>query len=726
MRSATVKPKGASLLVMGGVQLALVTLLAASGTALAGIRDGRIAVDHQPDAVELRSGRLIVRVTHLPWRLEVRDAVRAGGGVAEYPPERNASGASIGPLGVQAGAPGARLPLRWHRVTSVLGMTAERGTVRFRAGTDDPGGRELDIEVRFPSPTAVNVRVTPRPADDVRAIADGFVTDRDEAFFGLGARFGPLDVRGSDIRVMVQPRPDTVDPRGTHLPIPFLLSSRAYGLVVLGNEEAVFHLNTVRPDAVIVKALARQLDFTILVGDTPLDVAADHARSTGPPALPPPWAFGVWKTVIGGEARVLEEVARLRHHEIPVNVLWSYDMRDEATNLGWSPWVHRSIAPGEYSNVADLVRRLQKKGYRVLGYLSPEFRVDAPLFDQGRLAGYFVRDRTGEPRLIEGMQGTPAALVDFTRPEAERWWRILLGRVLGELGFDGAMLDGGDAAPEDGVYASGTTGAPARNAYPLFYARSSHAAMVAAKPDSTAFMRAGFAGSRAVTPIAWPADQSFSWDERTGLPAAIRATLNGSISGLAVWAPDIGGYYGCRDPLGGDEELWIRWIQLGALQPIMRDHLGDKCAEATGLSSSAAIRGAFRRFAELHQHLAPHLYRLARESAESGRPLMRPVALVAPDDARARHDEFTYLLGDDVLVAPVVVPGATRRLVFFPSGEWIDWWDGRRYRGPDRVFVPAPRDRVPLFVRSGALVGPAREVGRLLPSLDLVRPGRGG
>lgn len=722
------KHRQVSPLIAGGVQLVLAALLAAGGTALAGSRGGSIVVDHQPDGVELRSGRLIVRVNHVPWRLEVRDTVRATGGLAEYPAERNAAGASVGSLGVHVSSPGERRPIRWQRVTSVLGMTVDIDTVRFRAGTDDPDGRELDIEVRFPSPRAVNLRVTPRPADDVQAIADGFVTERNEALFGLGARFGPLDARGSDIRVMVQPRPDTLDPRGTHLPVPFLLSSRAYGLVVLGTEEAVFHLNTVRPDAVIVKALARQLHFTVLVGDSPLDVAADHARLTGPPALPPPWAFGVWKTVIGGEARVLEEVKRLRRDAIPVSVLWSYDMRDEATNLGWSPWVHRSIAAGEYPDVADLVRRLQKKGYRVLGYLSPEFRVDAPLFGKGRLEGYFVRNRIGEPHLIDGMQGAPAALLDFTRPDAVRWWRTLLGRVLGELGFDGAMLDGGDAAPEDGAYASGITGAPARNTYPLLYARSSRAAMLDAKPDSTAFMRAGFAGSHAVTPIAWPADQSFSWDERTGLPAAVRATLNGSISGFAVWAPDIGGYYGCRDSLGFDEELWIRWVQVGALQPIMRDHLGDKCAEATGLSSSAATLGAFRRFAELHRRLAPHLYRLARESAETGRPVMRPVALVAAGDTRARHDEFTYLLGDDILVAPVVVPGATRRLVFLPPGEWVDWWDGLRYRGPDQVTVPAPRERIPLFVRPGpgTPIGSAREVGRHPRWFDLGHPRRGG
>lgn len=145
-------------------------------------------------------------------------------------------------------------------------------------------------------------------------------------------------------------------------------------------------------------------------------------------------------------------------------------------------------------------------------------------------------------------------------------------------------------------------------------------------------------------------------------------------------------------------------MQLGALHPIMRDHLGDKCNGAIDLWSTPATLAAFRRYATLHQSLVPYLYRLALEAATAGRPVMRPVALVSPDDPRASRDEFTYLLGEDLLVAPVVEAGARHRQLYMPEGEWIDWWEGRPYRGPDLVTVAAPLDRIPLFRRAGAVL----------------------
>src|SRR5262249_4549601 len=181
--------------------------------------------------------------------------------------------------------------------------------------------------------------------------------------------------------------------------------------------------------------------------------------------------------------------------------------------------------------------------------------------------------------------------------------------ILTDLGFDGWMQDGGDDAPVDGVYASGTAGPAARNNYPVAYARATRTAAIAARPDYVSFMRTGFAGSQRYTRVAWPCDNVFSWSPRDGMPAALRASLSGSLSGFPFWAPDIGGYFGCGRGGAADEELWIRWAQLGALHPIMRDHLGDKCATAVNVWSTPETLDVFRRYAELHQRLVPYIYR---------------------------------------------------------------------------------------------------------------------
>ncbi len=656
-----------------------------------------------PASVELRSG-LLVAVLHLePWHLELRDRSTNRLLAREYPAEpRGEHSRPVGALGFVVRDSTRGTKPRWYRIASVLHLTAERDHVRVLAASDDPSGSQIEIGIRFPSPTSMTLDIAPRPSRGVLEVAEGFQSQPGEHYFGLGARFGPLDARGSEVRVRVQGELDTIRPAGNHLPVPFFASSRAYGVAVHGTEESVFQLNTVRPDAVIFKVIGPRLSFTVLTGPTPLDVVSQHAKTIGPPALPPLWAFGVWKTVIGGEERVLAEAERLQRERIPVTVLWSYDMLDERRQLGWRPWVYRRVRPGAYPDLPGLIGRLRARGYRVLGYVSPEFRTDSPLFSVGAGHGFYIRDRSGRPYVKRGMQGHPVALLDFTNPQAVHWWHWLMASVLTELGLDGWMQDGGDDAPGDGVYFSGVRGTAARNSYPVAYAFATHTAATRVRPEFVSFMRAGFAGSQRYTPLTWPCDNGFSWSRRDGLPAALRAALSGSISGFPFWAPDIGGYYGCGEGGSADEELWIRWVELGALHPVMRDHLGSKCETAIDLWSTPATVASFRRYAILHQRLVPYIHRLAVEAVQSGRPLMRSVALVSPDDPRAYHDEFTYLLGDDLLVAPVVEPGPKHRQVFLPEGDWIDWWQGGRYRGPAIVTVAAPLDRIPLFVRAGA------------------------
>ena len=648
----------------------------------------------------LATSALRVRIEPSPWRLSVL-TLEGRGIAAEVPPEPGASGMRVGSLGfLLSGRQGPR----WWRVGRILTVGRDGNRFHFRTATDDPEGRILEIALTFPSAHSVALEVRPHPAARVLEVAEGLASPADEEFFGLGARYTSTSARGMEVVSRVHPRMDALDASGNHLPVAFFLSSYGYGVLVDSPQTSVFQLNTVRPDAAIVKVWAPELRLVLLHGPEPLAVLREHAALVGRPSLPPMWAFGVWKTALGGETGLWREVASLRREGIPVSALWSYDMLDEVRNLGWRRWIYAPGSPGAYGDLRTLADSLRGLGFRLLGYLSPEVRTASPLFSSGSRRGYFVRNRNGDPYLLTGMQGDPVALVDFTNPAAVTWWQGLVRSILTDLGFDGWMQDGGDGAPEDGIYASPPVPGTARNRYPGLYARATHAAARGVRSDFVTFVRSGFGGTQGDTLLAWQCDQRFSWSPRDGLPTAIRAAINGSLSGFPFWAPDIGGYAGCGHDEPAVEELWIRWVQVGALQPVMRDHLGEKCRGAPDLWSSPRTTELFRRYARLHQSLVPYIYSYARVAAETGAPIMRHSFLSAPHDRRSWTRDLEYTLGDSLLVAPVVEPGARTREVYFPPGTWIDWWDGSVIEGPAERDVPAPLDRIPLFVRAGAIL----------------------
>lgn len=673
---------------------------AQSGSASEGRPAPWLVAREEGGVLILATSALQVRIEPSPWHLSI--LTPEGRTVTtEVLPEQGPDGTRVGSLGFLVDGPDGP---RWRRVGRILRFARDGNRFHFVAATDDPEGRILEIGLTFPSPHAVAVHVRPRPATGVLEVAEGLASPADEGFFGLGARYTRGSARGMEVVSRVRPRMDALDASGNHLPVPFLLSTYGYGLLVDTPHVSVFQLNTVRPDAAIVKVRAPEMRIVLIHGPDPLTVLREHTDLVGRPSLPPIWAFGVWKTVLGGEAGLWREVARLRREEIPVSVLWSYDMVDETRNLGWSRWVYAPIPPGAYGDLRTSADSLHGLGLRLLGYLSPEVRIASPLFSVGSRQGYFVRNRDGDPYLLTGMQGDRVALVDFTNQEAVAWWQGLVRSILTDLGFDGWMQDGGDGAPEDGLYASRPAPGTARNLYPGLYARATHAAARAVRPDFVTFMRSGFTGTQGETLLAWQCDQRFSWSPLDGLPTAIRAAVNGSISGFPFWAPDIGGYAGCGRDEVAPEELWIRWVQVGALQPVMRDHLGEKCRGAPDLWSSPLTIELFRRYARLHQSLVPYIYSYARLAADSGAPIMRHLFLSAPGDRRTWGRDLEYTLADSLLVAPVVEPGARTRRVYFPSGTWIDWWDGSVIEGPVEREVPAPLDRIPLFVRAGAIL----------------------
>ena len=581
-----------------------------------------------------------------------------------------------------------RPPPGWASLSPTLAgvLTPLRGTRATTGCSPEPGLCSVHVQAPDGATTGTVVRLATQPG---------------ERFFGMGERFGSLDLDGQALTNRAQDGMGAVT--GTsYSPTPFVLSSRGYGIQVDTSADLIADLTS--PGEVVIDIAASDAVIDVLTGPDPATVLTRRAHLVGLPPVPPSWGLGVWKSLIGGPAQVLADTDRLAADGVPLDAVWIYDLADPRSGFGWSWPIYRPVPLGLYPDPAALIAELHRRGVRVLGYLSPFLVPGTPGYLEAAARGYLVRNPDGSVFTEPWMYTDSRAYLDFTNPVATGWWQDRLRYAVGVLGFDGAMQDYGDQAPIAARYADGSPGSLMRNTYPVLYARAAREAVQSVKPDATVlFARSGYTGTQAWVTGRFTGDQTRDWDPRTGLPAVLAGMLNGSISGWPYWGPDIGGFLDGDDHGDRDQELWDRWVELGALSPTMRDMLGAQ-VDPLGVQSDPATLAVFRGYALLHRALTPYLADLAARTGGSGQPLMRPLWLQDPSDPTAWTIENQYLLGPDVLVAPVVTAGTTRTAVYLPAGRWRDFWTGREHLGRTWVTVDAPGPRIPLFVRVGSPV----------------------
>jgi alpha-glucosidase len=312
------------------------------------------------------------------------------------------------------------------------------------------------------------------------------------------------------------------------------------------------------------------------------------------------------------------------------------------------------------------------------------------------------------------------AFPDFTSAAAREWFASYYRAHLAEgvAGFWNDMNEPGiflsETTPKPDTYhhpmktfpydarhaGDGEPGTHARyhNVYGMQMARSTFEGLRRLRPEERPFVltRAGYAGVQRYSAV-WTGDNVASWDH---LRLSIPMLTNLGVSGVPFVGADVGGFSGNPSP-----ELYARWTQAAALTPLLRSHSEFNSKPHEPYSFGPEFTDINRASIELRYRLLPYLYTLFREHAQTGAPVMRPLWFEHPDDERTYLVEDQYLVGRDLLVAPVVVEGVVKRRVYFPRGvAWVDWWTGRRYEGGGEAEVDAPLDRLPLFVRAGAVI----------------------
>lgn len=524
----------------------------------------------------------------------------------------------------------------------------------------------------------------------VERVHEAFFLAPGESLYGFGEKYTPLDKRGQRIDCWNFNTWGTTNERA-YKNVPFFMSSRGYGVFVASPRRSLYDLGTAASSvSTAIEVRDSRLDLFFFYGPSLKAILKNYTALTGRPEVPPRWSFGLWMSRYGYRSRKhLEAIAdELRRQDIPCDVLHldPYWMReDQYADLVWDEEA--------FPDPAGMIAGLRAKGFRLCLWLQPWIPRTSEVFAEGEAGGYFARRADGSVYLYTPTiprTAVPCGIVDFSNPEALRWYQGKIRR-LAELGVAAFKTDFGEAIPEDAHFANGLTGRDMHNLYPLAYNRAFYEVFETLGGDRVVWSRSAFAGSQRY-PVHWGGDPFCTFAD---LALTLWAGLSIGMSGFPFWSHDIGGFEGRPTP-----ELYVRWAQLGLLASHSRCH-GTTPREPWEYGARA-LR-IFRRYAKLRYRLLPYLWTCAREASRTGVPVMRPLVLEFQDDPMTHRLDLQYMLGPSLLVAPVY-DGTTRRAVYLPRGTWTDFWSDRTYAGPGVIEYPAPLDVCPLLVRDDSIL----------------------
>ncbi len=434
------------------------------------------------------------------------------------------------------------------------------------------------------------------------------------------------------------------------------------------------------------------------------EVLEDQSDYFGRQPPMPDWSYdGVILGIQGGTEVCQAKLEKARAAGVPVAGIWAQDweginMTSFGQRLRWD-WVWNKE---RYPALDEAVLRWKSQGVRFLGYANCYVGKGWSLCEEAAAKGYLVKDSAGDDYYVDFGEFY-AGIPDLTNPEAFDWFAEALKKNMIDLGLGGWMADFGEYLPTDAVLWDGTSALMAHNLWPALWARCNHEAVRKAGAGSEVFyfMRAGFTGSQKWCPMMWAGDQNVDWSADDGLPSAVRAALTVGMSGHGVHHSDIGGYT-TLFTMKRTKELFMRWAEQAAFSPLMRTHEGNRPKDNWQFDSDEETLAHLAAMGRVHVGLKPYLKRLAQENRERGIPMMRPMFLEFPRDEGFGATDDQYMLGPDLLVAPVMVEGARSRIVRFPAGEWRDFWSGdlaRQGGASSTVEVDAPLGRPPVFYR---------------------------
>jgi alpha-glucosidase len=537
-----------------------------------------------------------------------------------------------------------------------------------------------------------------------------------ERYFGLGEKTGVLDRAGRRFRMgnvdAMGYDARSSDPLYKHIPFYITHDARtglAFGLFYDTYADCAFDFGAERSNYHGLyrsfSADSGDLDYYVIAGPQAADVTRRFTWLTGRPALMPRWALGYSGSTMSytdapdAQARMAQFIAQCRRHDILCD---SFHLSSGYTSIGARRYVfHWNLE--KFPDPAAFAASYHAAGLRLCANIKPCLLDDHPLFADALAQGLLITDARGEPAWAQFWDGVGAYL-DFTNPAAQAWWREHVTNDLLALGIDATWNDNNEfeVTSPDALASMFGAPAPAVETKPLqtmLMLRASREAQRAHDPDRRPFLvsRAGGAGLQRYVQT-WSGDNATAWES---LKYNIRMGLGLALSGVSNAGHDIGGFSGPAP----DPELFVRWVEAGVFMPRFSIHSWNEDGTANEPWMHPQVTPIVRDLIGLRYQLLPYLYHLTWRHHAAFEPIVRPTFHDFPDDPAAFADSDDLMLGPDLLVASVVVPGMDTREVRLPVGaNWQDFWTGQRHRGGATITLPASWGRPPLLVREGAAI----------------------
>ncbi|HYE65166.1 MAG TPA: TIM-barrel domain-containing protein [Pyrinomonadaceae bacterium] len=552
----------------------------------------------------------------------------------------------------------------------------------------------------------------------------------EEHFYGLGEKAARLDKRRGFFVNWNSDTPGYTEGRDPiYQTVPFYLGwqrGEAYGIFFDNSYKSYFDFGRSSQEYAAFAAEGGEMNYYFFWGPSIKKILGRYAELTGRMPLPPLWALGNQQSRWSyyPEAVVEEVVRQYRQRDLPLDVVHL----DIHHMQGYRVF---TFDPKWFTDPKALTERLRKQGVKVVTIVDPGVKHQMPapgartqssaainpelepqdksyyVFDQGMEKGYFQKHQSGELFIPKVWPGD-SVFVDYTLSEARRWWGDL-HRAYTEQGIAGIWNDMNE--PSDFVDQTGknqmdvlsydegqyTTHAKNRNLFALLMAQATYEGLERLKPDERPYVitRAAYAGIQRYSTM-WTGDNNSTWD---ALALSIPMFQTLGLSGEPFVGGDVGGFIG-----RSDGELLTRWYQVGFLTPFLRNH-----KEISGYDHEPWRFGKYyediiRRYLKLRYRLMPFLYTTLEEAHRTGVPPFRPLLLNYQHDYHTLNLDDQFMVGTDLLVAPILKPDLTNRMVYLPEGEWVDYWTGKGHAGGKMIRVDAPLETVPMFVRAGAII----------------------